>query len=202
MALLIQQDLWMETIALGRSSFEIVLRWLFHGDSEQKLSTYLGAIDTETQRLKRKLAAETSITAMVMSDLLGEEYRKASSPAKTRRPVSVRDMSTEVDMERHYDFAYWMESSFVHATPLSLLDYAPGDVDPVLVDMYSAKGSARGLAYEAIPSQLLHLFETIDSGLRLGLAKNIHDARRAVLRRVNAIAAALRVESSGTTPAA
>jgi hypothetical protein len=173
---------------------EITVKWLLSGDSNKRLDQYVRAIHIEEERLGRKLSDGFSVSAQIMNELFGEHLKqrrashaRAGSPTSGRKsgwpPVSIREMSKEVNLERNYELGYWIESVYAHAHPLSILEAHPSDWDHVLCSMFTCEarnGLPRFICVLALPSSILHVFAALDEVLSVGLQAEITRAWEAI----------------------
>lgn len=198
LAVLVMNGLWAEALILGRSlmEMEITLKWLLSGDTKKRLNRYIGAIRDEEKRLCRKMTEGVSVSAQILSELIGDQLRdrlakgvKTPGPASYHGPKSrwpylpIREMAREVDLERNYDLGYWIESIFAHVHPLSILESHPSHWDHLLCPLFTCEareGLPRALCLVALPASVLHVFATVNDALNLGLQTKIEKAWKAV----------------------
>lgn len=130
-ATLAGMEFWSDAFALSRTltDIEIILKWLMKEDTVHRIQTYLAGIENEKKRLVNKMTAGLSVSAQTLSDLIDPAELGTAPPIEDNRKgwsgLTIREMSREVDMERHYDAAYWISSSIVHSHALSLLEWSP-----------------------------------------------------------------------------
>jgi len=202
--------LWAEALILGRSlmELEIIIKWLLSEKVEERLNQYIGAILDEEKRLARKMEKGVSVSAQILSELIGDKLlerirdRRDTEASETLNRIgsksrwpnrSVREIAKEVDLERNYDMVYWIESIFAHAHPLSILEDHPSDWDHLLCPLFTCEardGLPRALCLVAFPASILHVFSIVNDALSLRLDGKIKRAWKAVH-------AILRDESSG-----
>lgn len=191
LAVLVMHGLWAEVLILGRAlmEIEIIMKWLLKEGGNARLESYIAAINEEKKRLRRKMSSGVSVSAQILSELIGEaldaeidadsDDRNNTGQNKRWPPISIRDMSKEVDMERNYDIVYWLQSIFTHSHPLSVIESHPPEFGHLLCHMFTCEASSglpRATALTGMPMVILHVFATADTALQLGLGSDIEHA--------------------------
>lgn len=117
-------ELWSDAFVLSRSliEIEIIVKWLMKEDSGRRIEMYPSGSESEKKRLL-KMVAGISVSAQTLSDLI-DPTGLDTDPEKGGKGwsgLNIRQMSREVNIERHYDLAYWISSSLVHSDSLSTM---------------------------------------------------------------------------------
>ena len=185
-ATLASMEFWSDAFALSRTltDIEIIVKWLMKENTEHRIEKYLSGIEHEKRRLLNKMNAGISVTAQTMSDLIDPAELATLPPIEDNRKgwsgLTIREMSREVDMERHYDAAYWISSSIVHSHALSLLEWNPkrDQENEMLVGFFCQHndGFQSRIVLSAVPMQVLHIFTFVDKELGLGFGQKIDAA--------------------------
>jgi hypothetical protein len=183
-AALASMELWSDAFVLSRSliEIEIIVKWLMKEDSVRRIEMYTSGSESEKKRLLKKMVAGISVSAQTLSDLI-DPAGLDTDPEKGGKGwsgLNIRQMSREVDMERNYDLAYWISSSLVHSSVLSLLEWNPkrDDEHELLVSFFCQHndGLQSHLVLTATPLQVLHIFTFVERELGLGFAGNLDSA--------------------------
>jgi hypothetical protein len=188
-ATLIMRNYWSEAFVLGRTlmEIEITMKWLTDGSAaSQRLKEFVDTIQYEQVRLVRKGASGVSVTAQVFCDVMKErlERESASTDATASEPsgssewgeTSIRDRARACGLEDNYDFMFWQVSCYAHAHPLSVIEFAPPELDLAIRHLFSGNlqsGYVRDVVERGLPAQILHTIGTANDCLGLGMADDL-----------------------------
>lgn len=185
-ATLAAMRLWPDAWVLDRSLFEteILVKWLLESATEERIEAYLGEIEEEKGRIKRKMAEGRSVAAQVMRDIIPlEHFENELVPPERKRSKlgTVRERALRTNLDRSYDLPYWTASIFAHSHALSLAQWNPvlRAAQSPFVEMfgYHDKGLASWMVLEATPSSALEVFMLANHHFSLELTDRIENAR-------------------------
>ena len=137
---LLTNELLVECLVLQRPLSRgtgITIRWLLARDNGERLARYVAGLNREKGGWREEVAADGG-----GGDGLDECRTQATANAETPLPPewgvpdsrrlkplpSVKQMAVEVGLTRDYDIVYWIESAFIHASPLAIVESHPSDV--------------------------------------------------------------------------
>lgn len=205
-AALVERRLWSEAFILGRTlmEIEITMKWLTAGPAaSQRLSDYVATINDQQERLVRKWEDGASVSAQLFGDLYGDRLRKEIMSAKqasvatksaanapTLQPqdaaadtgtpdASIRERACATGLADSYDFLFWQMSCYAHADALSVIEFAPPEMDLAIRNLFSgnlSSGHVQRLVEDGLPVQILHTIGTANECLGLGLTDDIEQA--------------------------